>query len=151
MAKRRKEKALTEEQAEEIVTSYIESRIFSDQYDHKVTQSELAQQYGVSQTTICRIINSSDRIAGLNRRMKTSTMLALSMAQLAAPRVMEETIRDALKEREDAFGYLSQNARRDVLERAGVRSQNEARQEVQVTFASGHAVTPRMPERKSGE
>lgn len=145
------ERILTEEEKDEIITAYIESRIFPDRYDHAVKQKELAEKYGVNQSTISRVITSSEEVTRLQKRTRTSTLLAQTMAQLAAPRVMEETIKDALKERDDNFGYLSQNARRDVLERAGVRAQNDAKQEVTVSFASGMSVRPKMPEREESE
>lgn len=147
------EKVLTEEEKEEIVLTYIESMVFPEKYGgHRVRQKDLAEKYGVNQSTISKIVTSSDEVSRLNKRMQTRTMVAQSMAQLAAPKVMEATIKDALKERDDAFGYLSQNARRDVLDRAGVRAVSDNKQEVTVSFASGMNVRPRMPEREeSGE
>lgn len=138
---------LTDEDKEAIITEYIESRIYPDRTP--VRQSELAQRYGVNQGTISRIITSSDEVERLGRRLRTSTLLAQAMAQHAAPRVMAETIKDALTKRDDAFGYLSQNARRDVLERAGVRVAKDEKQEVTISFASGKVVRPKMPERES--
>lgn len=147
------ERVLTEEEKEEIVLTYIESMVFPEKYGgHRVRQKDLAEKYGVNQSTISKIVTSSDEVSRLNKRMQTRTMVAQSMAQLAAPKVMEATIKDALKERDDAFGYLSQNARRDVLDRAGVRAVSDNKQEVTVSFASGMNVRPRMPEREeSGE
>ena len=147
------EKVLTEEEKEEIVLTYIESMVFPEKYGgHRVRQKDLAEKYGVNQSTISKIVTSSDEVSRLNKRMQTRTIVAQSMAQLAAPKVMEATIKDALKERDDAFGYLSQNARRDVLDRAGVRAASDNKQEVTVSFASGMNVRPRMPEREeSGE
>lgn len=146
------ERVLTEEEKDEIVLAYIESRIFPEKYDnHRVKQKELAEKYGVNQSTISRIITSSDEVGRLQKRTQTRTLIAQSMAQLASPKVMEETIKDALKERKDEFGYLSQNARRDVLDRAGVRAQSDNKQEVRVSFASGMNVRPRMPEREESE
>ncbi|MBE5798335.1 MAG: hypothetical protein E7321_00080 [Clostridiales bacterium] len=147
------ERVLTEEEKEEIVLTYIESMIFPEKYGgHRVRQKDLAEKYGVNQSTISKIVTSSDEVSRLNKRMQTRTIVAQSMAQLAAPKVMEATIKDALKERDDAFGYLSQNARRDVLDRAGVRAVSDNKQEVTVSFASGMNVRPRMPEREeSGE
>lgn len=147
------ERVLTEEEKDAIVLAYIESRIFPEKYDgRRVKQKELAEKYGVNQSTISRIITSSDEVGRLQKRTQTRTLIAQSMAQLASPRVMEETIKDALKERKDEFGYLSQNARRDVLDRAGVRAASDNKQEVTVSFASGMNVRPRMPEREeSGE
>ena len=147
------ERVLTEEEKEEIVLTYIESMVFPEKYGgHRVRQKDLAEKYGVNQSTISKIVTSSDEVSRLNKRMQTRKMVAQSMAQLAAPKVMEATIKDALKERDDAFGYLSQNARRDVLDRAGVRAVSDNKQEVTVSFASGMNVRPRMPEREeSGE
>lgn len=147
------ERVLTEEEKEEIVLTYIESMIFPEKYGgHRVRQKDLAEKYGVNQSTISKIVTSSDEVSRLNKRMQTRKMVAQSMAQLAAPKVMEATIKDALKERDDVFGYLSQNARRDVLDRAGVRAVSDNKQEVTVSFASGMNVRPRMPEREeSGE
>lgn len=147
------DRVLTEEEKDEIVLAYVESRIFPEKYDnHRVKQKELAEKYGVNQSTISRIITSSDEVGRLQKRTQTRTLIAQAMAQIASPKVMEETIKDALKQRDDAFGYLSQNARRDVLDRAGVRATGDNKQEVTVSFASGMSVRPRMPEREeSGE
>ena len=146
MASNRK---LTEADHDAIVEAYIESRIYPDKYDHPIKQRELAEKYGVDQSQISRIITSSDVVERLNRRTRTNTLLAQAMAQHAAPRVMAETIKDALTKRDDAFGYLSQTARRDVLERAGVRAAKEEQKEITFSFASGATVRPKMPERES--
>lgn len=142
---------LTQQEKEEILLTYIESRFDAEKYKKPVTQQELARQYGVDQSTISRVISSSDEIEALNRRMRVDTLLSQAMAQRAAPKVMAEMIKDALKPRKDKLRYLNQNAARDVLDRAGVRAVKEDRQELVLSFASGEAVRPRMPEREEDE
>ena len=142
---------LTQQEKEEILLTYIESRFDAEKYKKPVTQQELARQYGVDRSTISRVISSSDEIEALNRRMRVDTLLSQAMAQRAAPKVMAEMIKDALKPRKDKLRYLNQNAARDVLDRAGVRAVKEDRQELVLSFASGEAVRPRMPEREEDE
>ena len=140
------EKKLTQEQEDEIIHEYVDSRI--DLERKPVTQMELAKKYGISQSVISRIISNSDVLTRMRRRTKSDVAIAQAMAERAAPKIMAETIKDALKPRKDKLRYLNQNAARDVLDRAGVRAAKDEKPEVVVTFASGHMVKPAMPERK---
>ena len=142
------QRALTDEQEDEILRRYIEPRMDPYYVGKPVTQAQLAKEYGVSQSLISDIIAKSSTIERMRKRTKASVLLAQAMAEHAAPQIMAETIKDALKPRSDKLRYLNQNAGRDVLDRAGVRAAKEDKQEVKVTFASGMNVRPKMPERE---
>lgn len=142
------QRSLTDEQEDEILRRYIEPRMDPYFVGKPPTQQALAKEYGVSQSLISEIISKSSTIERMRKKTKSSVLLAQAMAEHAAPQIMAETIKDALKTRDDNFGYLHQNARRDVLERAGVRAAKEDKQEVKVSFASGVMVRPKMPVRE---
>lgn len=119
---------LTDEQREEIVFEYLEG--FE-------TTVSLAEKYGVNHSTISRVINSSETLAKLEKKASISAQRAKIRAQLNADEIMRLMIEDANKTREDKFGHLHQNARRDVLDRAGVRTTEKEDATLTVRFADG--------------
>lgn len=138
---------LTDEQREEIVHKYIASR--ADPYAVPVTQSQLAEEYGVAQSTISGIISDSGVIERVRRRTKSSVMLAQAIAEEAAANIMRESVNSAFKHRDEKYEYINQGDRRDILDRAGVRAASEEKPEVNITF-NGSGVPIGVPKR-SGE
>lgn len=120
---------LTDEQREQIVYEYLENS--------EVTTTELGEKYGVSHATISRIISDSQTLRKLEDRANIAAARAKIRAQLNADEIMRLTIADAKKTREDKFGHLHQNARRDVLDRAGVRVTKEEDNTLTIKFADG--------------
>lgn len=120
---------LTDEQKEEIVYEYL--------YGSTPTTAELAAKYGVSKSTISRVLSHSQTLHKLEQRAKISAQRALIRAQLNSDDIMRLTIEDAKKTREDRFGYLHQNARREVLDRAGIRAKDSEESTLTIRFADG--------------
>lgn len=128
-------KVLTDEEREALVVEYIESHTKPDM--KPLTQVELGKKYGVSQTTVSKILIDSKTIERVQRRTKSNVALAQAIMESAAPEVAKRTVRSALTEREEKFEYITQGDRRDVLDRAGVRAAKEEKNEVTISFASG--------------
>lgn len=141
-------KVLTDEEREALVVEYIESHTKPDM--KPLTQVELGKKYGVSQTTVSKILIDSKTIERVQRRTKSNVALAQAIMESAAPEVAKRTVRSALTEREEKFEYITQGDRRDVLDRAGVRAAKEEKNEVTISFASG-GFDVGMPESAEGE
>jgi transposase-like protein len=129
------EKKLTDEMKEEIVHKYIESR--SDPYAVPITQAQLAEEYGLGQSTISRIISDSGVIERVRRRTKSSVLLAQAIAEEAAAHAMRATVESAFKQRDEKYEYINQGDRRDILDRAGVRAEKSDKQDVTISFKTG--------------
>lgn len=142
------EKKLTDEQRDELVHRYVESR--ADPYATPITQKELAQEYGIAQSTVSTIIADSGVLERVRRRTKSSVLLAQAIAEEAAAHAMRATVESAFKPREEKYEYINQGDRRDILDRAGVRAAKEEKQAITLSFA-GAAVNPGMPEGDNGE
>lgn len=141
------EKKLTDEMKEEIVHKYIESR--SDPYAVPITQAQLAEEYGLGQSTISRIISDSGVIERVRRRTKSSVLLAQAIAEEAAAHAMRATVESAFKLRDEKYEYINQGDRRDILDRAGVRAEKKESQDIVLSFA-GAPVNPGMPAGDNG-
>lgn len=141
-------KVLTDEECEALVVEYIESHTKPDM--KPLTQVELGKKYGVSQTTVSKILIDSKTIERVQRRTKSNVALAQAIMASAAPEVAKRTVRSALTEREEKFEYITQGDRRDVLDRAGVRAAKEEKNEVTISFASG-GIDVGMPESAEDE
>lgn len=139
---------LTDEQREEIVHKYIASR--ADPYAVPITQSQLAEEYGVAQSTISGIISDSGVIERVRRRTKSSVMLAQAIAEEAAANIMRESVSSAFKPRDEKYEYINQGDRRDILDRAGVRAEKSEKQDITLSFA-GTPVNPGMPAGDNGD
>ena len=129
------EKKVTDETKEEIVHKYIESR--SDPFAVPITQVQLAQEYGLGQSTISRIISDSGVIERVRRRTKSSVLLAQAIAEEAAAHAMRATVESAFKVRDEKYEYINQGDRRDILDRAGVRAEKSDKQDVTISFKTG--------------
>lgn len=129
---------LTEEQKEQIVLDYLGPGT--------PTQDELAKKYGVCRQRIGQILSDSQTLKKLEARARTSVTRALIRAQLNADEIMRMTVEDAKKTREDKFGHLHQNARREVLDRAGVRVVKEEDSAININFVSGGGFEPGQTE-----
>lgn len=129
------EKKLTDEQRDELVHRYVESR--ADPYATPITQKELAQEYGIAQSTVSTIIADSGVLERVRRRTKSSVLLAQAIAEEAAAHAMRATVESAFKPREEKYEYINQGDRRDILDRAGVRAQGGEKPEVNINFTNG--------------
>ena len=134
---------LTDEQREEIVHKYIASR--ADSYAVPVTQTQLAEEYGVAQSTISGVISDSGVIERVRRRTKSSVMLAQAIAEEAAANIMRESVNSAFKLRDEKYEYINQSDRRDILDRAGVRAEKSDKQDVTISFKAGGGFDVGMP------
>lgn len=120
---------LTEEQKEQIVLDYLGPGT--------PTQDELAKKYGVCRQRIGQILSDSQTLKKLEDRARSSVTRALIRAQLNADEIMRMTVEDAKKTRSDKYGHLHQNARREVLDRAGVRVKEADDSTLTIRFADG--------------
>lgn len=120
---------LTEEQKEQIVLDYLGPGT--------PTQDELAKKYGVCRQRIGQILSDSQTLKKLEARARSSVTRALIRAQLNADEIMRMTVEDAKKTRSDKYGHLHQNARREVLDRAGVRVKEADDSTLTIRFADG--------------
>lgn len=102
----------TDEEQVQIANEYLDSWI---------TMQELADKWGASQSTISRIVSRSEVLDKAEARASASARRAKIRAQLHSDEIMRMQIEDAKNTRKDKFGHLHQNARRDILDRAGVR------------------------------
>lgn len=132
-----------EEQKELAVRMYIESR--TDPNAKPLTQTEVAKKFGKSQTWMSAAIIDSGTIERIEKRTRSNVVLAKAMMQHAAPKVAEETIKSAMKKRAPKFEYITQQDRRDVLDRAGVRVEKQEAMDVNITFADGIGFNTGMP------
>ena len=129
---------LTEEQKEQIVLDYLGPGT--------PTQDELAKKYGVCRQRIGQILSDSQTLKKLEARARSSVTRALIRAQLNADEIMRMTVEDAKKTRSDKYGHLHQNARREVLDRAGVRVVKEEDNAININFVSGGGFEPGQTE-----
>lgn len=120
---------LTPEQREQIVLDYLGPGT--------PTMQEIGQKYGVSKQLVSQIISDSQTLRKLEERAKANVTRALIRAQLNADEIMRMTIEDAKKTRADKYGHLHQNARREVLDRAGVRTKEAEDSTLTIKFAEG--------------
>lgn len=125
-------KKLSDEQRDEIVHRYIESR--ADPFATPITQYQLAEEYGVSQSLISHVIADSGVIERVRRRAKSSVLLAQAIAEEAAAHAMRATVESAFKLRDEKYEYINQGDRRDILDRAGVRVEKGDKQDVTISF-----------------
>lgn len=125
---------LTDEEREEIVYRYVKSQTEDEE---PLTQAALAKEYGVCQRTVSNIIRDSGILEKIRRRTKSNVLIAQAMAEEASAKAMRETIRSAFKKRADKFEYINQGDRRDILDRAGVRSEKKDEHDVTITLSDG--------------
>ena len=134
----------SEEQKELAVRMYIESR--TDPNAKPLTQTEVAKMFGRSQTWMSAALIDDGTIERIEKRTHSNVVLARAMMQHAAPKVAEETIKSAMKSRAAKYEYITQQDRRDVLDRAGVRTEKQEATEVTVRFADGIGFETGMPD-----
>ena len=134
-----------EEQRYLAVQMYIETH--SNPNEKPMSQTQIAKIFGKSQTWMSETLIRSEVLDRIEKRTRSNVVLARAMMQTAAPMVAEKTIESALKDRESNYEYITQQDRRDVLERAGVRAEKEESQAVTISFAGG-SFDVGMPEGK---
>ncbi|MBQ8619729.1 MAG: hypothetical protein IJ418_19780 [Clostridia bacterium] len=122
------QRILTKEQELEVCELY---------YEQEMMQIDIAKKYGVSSSTICRIVN---RIEYMTEFLKKTTASKVR-AQCRINRALDEAVDTQLGlmrgKYEDQYKYLSQNAARDILDRGGVRAEKEDKAEVRITMDFG--------------
>ena len=124
-----------EEKRELTVKLYVESRI--DPYKEPIKQKDLAEMMGMSQSWVSEQIRNSNTLSNYERKTRADAILARAMMQAAAPAIARKTILSAQKDRDLSFEYITQNDRRDVLDRAGVRAEKQEAMDVNITFSNG--------------
>ena len=132
-----------EEQKELAVRMYIESRADPDR--KPMTQVEIAKLFGHSQYWVSKALIDDGVLDRLERRTRSDVVIARAMLQHAAPKVAEETIRSAMKKRAPKYEYITQQDRREVLERAGARAEKQEATDVNITFTNGVGFSTGMP------
>lgn len=123
-------KRLTNEQREEVC------RLF---YDEGWIQKRLAEEFGVSQSTISDIVNHPDNLTKMLKRTtaeKVRAQIKINHHLLEAADTQIELMRGNY---EDQYKYLKQNAARDILDRGGVRADKDEKPEVRITMDFGDA------------
>lgn len=132
-----------EEQKDLVVQMYVESRIDPDR--KPMTQVELAKLFGHSQYWVSKALIDSGVLDRFERRTRSDVVIARAMLQHAAPKVAQETIKSAMKKRAPKYEYITQQDRREVLERAGVRAEKQEATDVNITFTNGVGFSTGMP------
>lgn len=135
----------SEEQMSLAVQMYIESH--ADPNVRPMSQTEIGKLFGHSQQWVSAALINSGVLDRIEKRTRSNVILARALMQTAAPKIAEETIKSALKKRDKKFEYVTQQDRRDVLDRAGVRAEKEEAQAVTISFAGG-SFDVGMPEGK---
>lgn len=135
-----------EEQRELAVQIWIDEHAnHTDPWDKPKTQKEIAEMFGRSQSWMSETLIHSGTLDKIEKRTRSNVVLARAMMQSAAPKIAAETIRSAMKKRDQNFEYITQQDRRDVLDRAGVRAEKQEASDVNIRFVSGGGFTPGMP------
>lgn len=131
-------KKLTDEQREEVC------RLF---YDEGWIQKNLAEEFGVSQSTISDIVNHPDNLTKMLKRTtaeKVRAQIKINHHLLEAADTQIALMRGNY---EDQYKYLKQNAARDILDRGGVRADKEESNELNVNVSiGGGAMTLGVPD-----
>lgn len=131
------------EQKKLAVEMYIESRINPDM--DPLTQLEIAKKFGHSQKWMSEALRDSGILEKIEKRTRSNIILARAMANNAAPELMMEMIKSARTKRAAKFEYITQQDRRDVLDRAGVRAEKQEAMDVNISFADGIGFNTGMP------
>ena len=122
------QKILTPEQELEVCELY---------YEQEMMQIDIAKKYGVSNSTISRVVN---KVEHMNAFLKKTTASKVR-AQCRINRALDEAVNTQLAlmrgQYDDQYKYLSQNAARDILDRGGVRAEKEEGNEMQVNVTFG--------------
>lgn len=126
-------------------------------YTHRVTQRQLAEQYGVSQCSIHSIVNNPKYIKKVNKlldeemaRAELRRRTALVEASRAAPEAIDKLIEIATQDIDKNKGstqYAILQAVQSILDRAGVKNVQEDDNEIVIRFADPEmSFKPGMPD-----
>lgn len=132
------ERCLTDEQIDEIIERYMEGGI---------TMMQLADQYGVSKTTISKYISQSDAVARAERRADIRSRMALIKLKNKSADAADKLITLLDEKRGKNQVYADIQIIQQVLDRAGVREEKAEDKEVRISFADGVGIAPKMPKR----
>lgn len=135
-------RALTDEQIADIIDRYLEGG---------VTMQNLANEYGVSRSTISHYISNSELIEKAERRADIRTRLALITLKNASAYAAEQLVEILDKTNDKKQIYAKLQALQQVLDRAGVREEKKEDKDVHITFANGVGIAPKMPKRQDSE
>lgn len=110
------------------------------------TAKELAEEYNTTPQRIAKLCRSQKVLGMLERHVKREVQKAQICLYGSALMAARGLVRDAEKERDDKTEYLGQQARREILDRTGVRAPKVADETITITFAGGGApIVPGMP------
>ena len=132
------------EQRRLAVEMYIESKL--DPSKKPLTQREIGALFGHSQKWVSDALIDSGTLERIEKRTRSNVILARAMANHAAPSLMLDMIESARKRRDKKFEYITQQDRRDVLDRAGVRAEKQEATDVNIRFVDGVGFNTGMPE-----
>lgn len=147
-------KRLSKKQREEIAIEY---------YSQNITQHMLGQKYGVSSSTIHKIVNDLKLMKKakefIGKEMEKADLrrsMAIMKAVNAAPDAINQIIKISGQDVDSTpiqYQYVIQNAAHEILERAGVKAVNEENgNEVVVRFADPEGIFhPGMPDLENGD
>lgn len=135
------EKAVTDEQQDEIIERYMEGG---------VTMKQLAEEYGVCSRTISRYICASGVLDRAEKRADTRARLALINLKNASADASEKLVGLLNEKRGKNQVYADIQIIQQVLDRAGVREEKKEDKDVHISFV-GSGIAPKMPKRRDNE
>ena len=128
-------KVLTDEERVAIVEEYL---------DEMPPYVALGEKYGVSASTICRVIADSGVLDEAERKASSRAKMATIRLKNASAEAAEKLVKLLNKERSEKQVYADIQIIQQVLDRAGVRAEKEEKQEIAISF-TGNGVKPKMP------
>lgn len=136
------EKAVTDEQQDEIIERYMEGG---------VTMKELAEEYGVCTRTISRYICNSGVLDRAEKKADTRVRLALINLKNASADASEKLVGLLNEKRGKNQVYADIQIIQQVLDRTGVREDKKEDKSVNISFTDGMGIAPKMPKRRDSE
>lgn len=113
---------------------------------------DLAEEYGVSQRTIQAIMNDIPTLEAVSARVRAARLRAIIKAESASEEAVDTQIDLMRKDYErESNMFLKQNAARDLMDRANIRSDKGAENNsINIVFASGSMPEVNMPDASTG-
>lgn len=104
-------------------------------FNEGMTQTEIAKQFGISPQTVSKHLNKEDILEEFDKRRKAQTLRAKIKLAAATERAVEVQAAYLDMELPINLEYLRQNAARDILDRAGVKTEaGEMGNSIEVIF-----------------
>ena len=141
----------------------VREEIALEYYSKNITQHLLAEKYGVSSSTVNKIVNNLGMMKKardfLDKEMQKADIrrnIAIMRAVNAAPDAINQIIKISGQDVDKTpvqYQYVIQNAAHEILDRAGVKAVSEENgNEVVVRFADPEGIfRPGMPDLEKGD